>query len=177
MNNTPAGIIPVPFSLLVYRRPNWHVDQITNQACTGSYKIVLWIPYSHNWSPDQLALTWNFRMLSSCSFVGSVLLLWPIGVAAIVAVLAGTWGAGALFTRRPSCSMRRWSLGGGTGFAATPLTPGCKTAKQMHAGHYIYKPWYCSSATEKSCKRQYSFLSYGIFSFHNFNFYTFTITV
>lgn len=28
-----------------------------------------------------------------------------------------TCGAGALLTRRPSFSIRRWSLGGGTGFA------------------------------------------------------------
>jgi hypothetical protein len=71
-------------------------------------------------------LTWNLRMLSSCSFVGSVLLFWLTGVTAALAVLAGTWGAGARFTRRPSFSMRRWSLGGGTGFTATPLTPGCE---------------------------------------------------
>lgn len=63
-------------------------------------------------------------MLSSCSLVGSATT--GTGTATGVAVmlllllviLAGSWGAGALFTRRPSFSIFRWSLGGGTGLVA-----------------------------------------------------------
>lgn len=64
-------------------------------------------------------------MLSNCSRVGSVtidVLLPPIGGALmllLLIVLAGSWGAGALFTSRPSDSIFRWSLGGGTGFGGT----------------------------------------------------------
>jgi hypothetical protein len=56
----------------------------------GSYKIIILIAHEHNQRPGRLALTWNFRILSSCSFVGSALLLWATGVAATAVVLAGT---------------------------------------------------------------------------------------
>jgi hypothetical protein len=39
------------------------------------------------------------------------------------AALAGSCGGGALFTSRPSFSIRRWSRGGGTGLAGVPLVP------------------------------------------------------
>lgn len=53
-------------------------------------------------------------MLSNCSTVGCTAP--DVGAAATVVVpLAGTCGAGALFTSRPSFSMRRCSRGGGIG--------------------------------------------------------------
>lgn len=56
--------------------------------------------------------------------VGEVMLL-------LLLILAGSWGAGALFTSLPSFSILRWSLGGGTGLefgvsagmATLPLRP------------------------------------------------------
>jgi hypothetical protein len=79
-------------------------------------------------------------MLSSCSLVGSAAAGGGVAVAeAIVLVtllllliLAGSCGAGALFTILPSFSTLRWSRGGGTGFVAAaigvvavPFTPLC----------------------------------------------------
>lgn len=49
---------------------------------------------------------------------GDVVLLLMLSVS-----LAGSCGGGALLTRRPSLSTRRWSLGGGTGLVGLSPPP------------------------------------------------------
>lgn len=80
------------------------------------------------WENDEEMLTWYFLILSNCSLVGSTTAVGGVTVAGgdVVVVLtvlllgrrAGTCGAGALFTKRPSFSILRWSRGGGAGFVA-----------------------------------------------------------
>lgn len=67
-------------------------------------------------------ITWYFLILSSCSLVGSASATGVVGTTVgilllLLLILAGSWGAGVLFTILPSFSTLRWSLGGGGGTA------------------------------------------------------------
>lgn len=107
-------------------------------------------------------LTWYFLILSNCSLVGSttaVGVVTAVGrdVVLVFALLllgkrAGTCGAGALFTKRPSFSILRWSRGGGAGFVAVTCVV---SGEETRGGVWVMDPftplWKIKLNLQKNC--------------------------